>query len=619
MLMMFEEGTRGGMCQATYRYAKANNKYMKNYDENKESSFLIYDDANNLYGFAMCKKLPVSDFKWVDDLSIFTEDFIKNYDEEDDTGYLFVVDVEYPKNLHKLHSDLPFLPERMKINNCTKLVCNLNDKENYPVHVLALKQALNHGLKLTKVHSVIEFRQEEWLKPYIDMNTELRKNAKNDFEKDFFKLMNNSVFGKTMENVRNHRDIRVVTIDKRRSILASEPNYHSTKYISKDLLIMVMKRVEVKMNKPIYLGQAILDISKTLMYEFWYDYIEPKYKEKARLCYMDTDSFVMNIKTEDFYKDIARDVERWFDTSNYDEKDKRPLPIGKNKKVIGLFKDELGGKIMTEFCALRAKAYAYKLDDDTEMKKAKGTKKCIVKREITFKNYADALFNDEVIIRSQQRFRSYNHKVYTEEVNKIALSSNDNKRIQTFDKVTTFPYGTNVFKVCENEMLLKNKLIQPDEHIDNTETEDIVISKVEDIDFSKTEDIDISENVYIDISKIEDIDNTKTGDTDISKTEDIDNTKTKDKDEDIDNGRNKLIRMFRYSTLWKGKKGNQEKKILSGSFGITIPYQNYVKSGYTLMVTMHTQVLKSFAHVLVKCFLLESIRPPYQKIKQTHT
>ena len=146
MLMMFEEGTRGGMCQATYRYAKANNKYMKNYDKNKEYSFLSYDDANNLYGRAMGNKLPVSDFKWVDDLSIFTEDFIKDYDE--DTGYLSVVDVEYPKNLHKLHSDLPFLPERMKINKCTKLVCNLQDKKNYPVHVLALKQALNHGLKL---------------------------------------------------------------------------------------------------------------------------------------------------------------------------------------------------------------------------------------------------------------------------------------------------------------------------------------------------------------------------------------------------------------------------------------------------------------------------------------
>ena len=163
----------------------------------------------------------------------------------------------------------------------------------------------------------------------------------------------------------------------------------------------------------------------------------------------------MHIKTEDFYKDIVDDVERWFDTSNYDEKDKRLLPIGKNKKVLAKFKDELGRKIMTEFYALRARAYAYKLDDDTEMKKAKDTKKCIVKREITFNNYANALFIDEVIIKSLQRFRSDDDKVYTEEVNKIALSSNDDKRIQTFDKVTTFPYGTNVFKVCENEMLLK--------------------------------------------------------------------------------------------------------------------------------------------------------------------
>ena len=307
----------------------------------------------------------------------------------------------------------------MKINNCTKLVCNVQDKENYPVHILALKQALNHGLKLTKVHSVIEFRQEYWLKPYIDMNTELRKNAKNDFEKDFFKLMNNSVFGKTMENVRNHRDIKLVTSEKRRSIYASKPNYHSTKYISEDLLIMEMRKVKVKMNKPIYLGQAILDISKPLMYEFWYDYIKSKYKHKARLCYTDTDSFVMHIKTEDFYKDLAGDVERRFDTSNYDEKDERPLPIGKDKKGNRFFKDEVDGKIMTEFCALRAKAYGYKFDDDTEMKKAKGTKKCIVKREIIIKNYPDALFNDRILIKSQQTFRSYHHIVFTEEVNQI--------------------------------------------------------------------------------------------------------------------------------------------------------------------------------------------------------
>ena len=300
------------------------------------------------------------------------------------------------------------------------------------------------------------------------MNTDLRKDAKNDFEKDFFKLMNISVFGETTENVRSHRDIRIVTTDKRRSSLASEPNYHLTKYISKDLLIMEMKKTEVKMNKPIYLGQAILGISKTLMYEFSYDYIKPKYGDKARLCYMDTDSFVMDIKTDDFYKDINNDVDKWFDTSNYDKNDNRPLEIEKNKTVIDKFKDQLGGKIMIEFCALRAKAYAFKLDDDNEVKKAKGTKKCIVKREITFKNYADALCSDEVLIKSQQRFRSDHHKVNFEEVNKIALSSNDEKRIQTFDKVTTYPYGTNTFMVCENEMkyvLQRKNMINNDSQI----------------------------------------------------------------------------------------------------------------------------------------------------------
>ena len=329
----------------------------------------------------MSQKLPVRNFKWIekDDISKFDEKSIKNYDESSDKGYILEVDVEYLKHLYKLNSDLPFLPERMKINKCTKLVCNVQDKENYPVHVLALKQALNHGLKLTKVHSVIEFRQEAWLKPYINKNNDLRKDAQNDFQKDFFKLKNNSDFDKTMENVRNHRDIKLVTTDKRRSILASEPNYHSTKYISKDLLIMEMKKTEVKMNKPMYLGQAVLDNSKTLMHEIWYDYLKPKYGDKVKLCYMDTDSFVIYVATEDFYKDIANDIDKCFDTSNYDEKDERPLPIGKNKEVIGMFKDELDGKIMTEFCTLRAKAYPYRLDDDTEKKKDKGTKKCIVK------------------------------------------------------------------------------------------------------------------------------------------------------------------------------------------------------------------------------------------------
>ena len=165
---------------------------------------------------------------------------------------------------------------------------------------------------------------------------------------------------------------------------------------------------------------SILDISKTLMYEFWYNYFKSKYGDKAKLCYLDTDSFVIYIKTEDFCKDIANNVKRWFDTSNYDENDERPLPIGKNKKVIGLFEDELCGKIMTEFVELRAKEYAYLMEDGSEHKKAKGTKKCVIKRELMFENYKYSLFNDKIILKSQQRLKSDHHKVYTEKVNKIA-------------------------------------------------------------------------------------------------------------------------------------------------------------------------------------------------------
>ena len=234
MLLMVEEGIRGGICHSIHRHAKANNKYMKNYDESKESSYIRYLDANNLYGWAMSQKLPVNDFKWIEDTSKINEEFIKNYDENSDEGYILEVDVKYPKRLHKLHSDLPFLPKRMKIDKCKKLVCNLLNKKKYVVHIKSLKQALNHGLKFKKVHRIIEFNQKAWLKPYIDMNTELRKVADNDFEKDFYKLMNNAVFGKTMENIRKHRDIKLVTTDKKRSKLVSEPNYRTINLISED-------------------------------------------------------------------------------------------------------------------------------------------------------------------------------------------------------------------------------------------------------------------------------------------------------------------------------------------------------------------------------------------------
>ena len=321
-----------------------------------------------------------------------------------DKGYILEVDVDCPSKLHRLHSDMPFLPERMKIDKTRKSVCNLHHKKKYVVHISILKQALDHGLKLKKVHRVIEFNQEAWLKKYIDMNTELRKKASNDFEKDFFKLMNNAVFGKTMKNVRKHRDIKLVKTDHKRNKLVSEPNYDTMKLIAENLSIIEMKKVKVKMNKPIYLGLSILEISKIIMYEFWYDYVKKKYEDMVKLCYMDTDSLIMNIKTKDFYKDIAQDVEERFDTSNYDVD--RPLPKGKNKKVIGLMKDELGGGIITEFVALRPKTNSYITDEFIEMKKGKGTKKCLIKKIPKFEDYKKCLFDNEPMLKHNKGLRA---------------------------------------------------------------------------------------------------------------------------------------------------------------------------------------------------------------------
>ena len=200
-----------------------------------------------------------------------------------------------------------------------------------------------------------------------------------------------------------------------------------------------MKKAKVKMNKPIYLGLSILEISKTLTYEFWYDYMKPKYANNVKLCYMDTDSFIMNIKTNNFYEDIASDIENRFDTSYYEVN--RPLPTGKNKKVISLMKDKLGGKIIMEFVTLRPKTYSFLTDDGKEDKKAKVTKKCIIKKMIKFNDYKKCFLDDEVILKSQQRFISKKHNVYTENINKIALSNNDDKRIVSSNKISSYPYG----------------------------------------------------------------------------------------------------------------------------------------------------------------------------------
>ena len=371
-----------------------------------ESSYLQDLDANNLYGWAMSQPLPAGGFKWVD----VNPKEISELATRTDKGYVLEVDVSYPKELHNSHNDLPFMCERIEINGVEKLVPNLRDKKNYVICIQALNQALHHGLRLDRIHRAIEFDQSPWLKTYIDFNTQLRMAATNDFEKDFFKLMNNSVFGKTMEDIRKHRNVKQVTTEEKylRTVMCS--NFKSGVLFGENLMDCKMGKIKVVMNKRVYLGQAILDLSKIVMYEFHYDYMVPKYGlEKLKLCYMDMDSLVDDIKTEDFYEDITNDVETRFDTSGYSKADFRPLPIGVNKKVIGLMEDELGGKIMTEFMALRPKLYSYKKLGGSEDKKCKGIKKCVVKKTLTFEDYKTCLFNNSTEYRSQLMFRSSRH------------------------------------------------------------------------------------------------------------------------------------------------------------------------------------------------------------------
>ena len=347
---MFERGIRGGITQSVNRWAKSNNPYMgSEFNPDEKTNYLQYLDANNLYGWAMSQPLPTGGFRWFD----VKPDKISKLEKHKSKGYLLKVDVRYPKELHDSHNDLPFMCDRIKINGVEKLIPNLYDKKRYVIHITALDQAMKHGLVLERIHKAIEFKQSAWMKEYIDFNTKLRTAATNDFEKDFYKLMNNSVFGKTMENIRKHRNIKLVTNREAYLKLVMKPNFKSGVRFGENLMGCEMGKIKVVMNKPVYLGQAILDLSKIVMYEFYYDYMAPKYGKKLDLCYMDTDSLIYNIETEDFYKDIAEDVPARFDTSGYNPD--RPLPVGLNKKVIGLMKDDLGGEIMTEFVTLRPK------------------------------------------------------------------------------------------------------------------------------------------------------------------------------------------------------------------------------------------------------------------------
>ena len=451
--LFIEKGLRGGISYIAHRYARANNKYLSDYNPEIDDSYLTYQDANNLYGWAMIQKLPTSNFKWINPEIVKLE----NYDENSDKGIILEVDLEYPKELHDLHNEYPCAPEKMIITNdmlsdyarkikeehsvssgkVPKLVTTLYDKEKYVLHYRNLQLYLSLGLKVKKIHRVLEFDQSPWLKEYIDFNTEMRKNAKNSFEKDFFKLMNNSVFGKTMENVRKRTNIELVTDEKRLNKLSAKPTYVSSKIFNENLVGVHTKKERLLLDKPSHVGMCILDLSKTHMYDFHYNYIKKKYPD-SQLLFTDTDSLFYHIKTEkDIYEEFWVDREL-FDNSDYPKSSK--FFFNENKKVIGKFKDETAGKPILEFVGLKSKMYSYKIGEE-EHKKAKGVKKNVVKKEIKHQDYLDVLFNKKIMHHQMNTIRSESHQINSYHLNKVSLSPYDDKRYLLDDGITSLAYG----------------------------------------------------------------------------------------------------------------------------------------------------------------------------------
>ncbi|XP_071579878.1 uncharacterized protein [Temnothorax nylanderi] len=376
MVMFVERGIRGGLSQCSNRYARANNKYMPSCDSLRPSTYLMYFDVNNLYGWAMCEPLPHAEFQWVDDAESLdvmsvTLDFV--------IGYFLEVDLVYPRELHDAHADLPFCPMRDKPpeKRCDKLLATLCDKSRYVLHYRNLQQC-------------------------------------------------------TMENVRDHVDVRLVTCWDGRygaEAMIAKPNFHSRSVFAEDLMAVELRRLEVRLNKPIYVGMCILEISKTRVCDFHYDYMVPLYRERCKIMYTDTDSLIYFLECDDAYEDMKRDIAR-FDTSDYLENNAYRMP-SVNKKVPGLMKDENDGAVMTEFVGLRAKMYALKVEGKSDTKKIKVVKRNVVARKITFNDYMHCLNDAMQQSRRQSCIRSTLHEVHTVSELKLALSP--------YDDDTSFP------------------------------------------------------------------------------------------------------------------------------------------------------------------------------------
>ena len=455
MYMFFEDSMRGGISVIGCRRGDANNKDVpETYDQRKKMYYLMYLDVNNLYGKAMCESLPKNGFRWM------TEEELKELDitsiGSDGRGCMLEVDLEYPEYLHDEHNAYPLAPEHVEItedmlsdyarrmkttttNSMKKLAPNLRNKTKYIVHYKNLQLYLKHGMKLTKIYRGVSFNESPWMEPYIMFNTAMRKKATSDSDKNFFKLANNAVFGKTMENVRRYQDVRFASDPKKQEKLFSSPRLRQLKIYGDRLSAYNLLKKETVLGKPIAVGSTILDISKTYMYQFHYEYMLPTYGwEKVNVHMTDTDSFIYGIETEDLYGDFAKEMDR-FDFSDYPVD--HPMYSEANKKVLGKMKDETSGIPIMQFAGTRSKSYSLLLKNLVGVKRNKGVGKNTLRKAITHQDYVKTLEEGLTMRHVMRNIQRDGHQIVSREQNKVSLCAYDDKRFLLDDGITSYAYG----------------------------------------------------------------------------------------------------------------------------------------------------------------------------------
>lgn len=495
MLSFCEDAIRGGISMITGRLGQANHKGLKDFDPDKPKRHIMYLDANNLYGWAMSQPMPIGEYKWLKNVSQFTTEHIMSLGDYDDYGYLLEVDLHIPPELHDKFKGYPLAPESravreedvspytkqlrkrlaVKHDKTPKLLCTLEDKAEYKLHYRNLKLYLSLGYQLKKVHRVLKFRQEKWIAPYILQNTTKRAKATSDFSKDYFKLKNNAVFGKFLQDDRKHQNARFITKPWILERAIADPFFQDRYIVNEDTVIAYMGKKKLTMNKPIIVGVCILELSKLHMYKFYYEVMQKIFgQDSLRLLFTDTDSLCMEILTDDFHSEIVKNnAQCHFDWSNYPPS--HPLYDSRGKAVLGLFKDECAGYHINQFVGLRSKLYSILKDEKTmlgelleegtstikvdkdkpaeafkkakhlEKKTAKGVKRWIIKKKLRHSQYYDCLTNPEYNpynhLEQMVGFQTFNNQIYTTKISKMTLSAADDKLYLCDDGVTAWPYG----------------------------------------------------------------------------------------------------------------------------------------------------------------------------------